>query len=141
MRLSDPKSFEANVAANPLGRMARPEEIADAVVFLHRPELAWDAAKVVAAIRGVSRTDADYFPLIGLMPVTVKIRFEFISADNAPGRRLLTARPGSGGGDQLAQHIVEDAAGLEVLDLVEGVDAAQHFDAFPRAVLAADLHG
>lgn len=29
--------------------------------------------------------DADYFPLIGLMPVTVKIRFEFVSADNAPG--------------------------------------------------------
>jgi NAD(P)-dependent dehydrogenase (short-subunit alcohol dehydrogenase family) len=37
VRLSDPKSFEANVAANPLGRMARPEEIADAVVFLASP--------------------------------------------------------------------------------------------------------
>ena len=25
---------------------------ADAVVFLHRPELAWDAGKVVGALRG-----------------------------------------------------------------------------------------
>ena len=37
VRINDPKSFEANVAANPLGRMARPEEIADAVVFLASP--------------------------------------------------------------------------------------------------------
>jgi NAD(P)-dependent dehydrogenase (short-subunit alcohol dehydrogenase family) len=37
VRINDPKGFEANVAANPLGRMARPEEIADAVVFLASP--------------------------------------------------------------------------------------------------------
>ena len=37
VRLDDPRSFEANVAANPLGRMGRPEEIADAVVFLASP--------------------------------------------------------------------------------------------------------
>ncbi|MEQ1512378.1 MAG: UDP-N-acetylmuramate:L-alanyl-gamma-D-glutamyl-meso-diaminopimelate ligase [Lysobacteraceae bacterium] len=30
--------------------------IADAVVFLHRPELSWDATKVIAAIRGEART-------------------------------------------------------------------------------------
>jgi UDP-N-acetylmuramate: L-alanyl-gamma-D-glutamyl-meso-diaminopimelate ligase len=29
--------------------------IADAVVFLHRPELSWDATKVIAAIRGEAR--------------------------------------------------------------------------------------
>jgi UDP-N-acetylmuramate: L-alanyl-gamma-D-glutamyl-meso-diaminopimelate ligase len=29
---------------------------ADAVVFLHRPELSWDATKVIAAIRGEART-------------------------------------------------------------------------------------
>ncbi|WP_291994983.1 DUF4157 domain-containing protein [Candidatus Accumulibacter sp. ACC003] len=29
--------------------------------------------------------DADYFPLLGLMPVTVKMKFNFVSADNAPG--------------------------------------------------------
>jgi|GEM_PF-945473 len=29
--------------------------------------------------------DADYFPLVGLMPVTVKMKFNFVAADNAPG--------------------------------------------------------
>ena len=37
---------------------------ADAVVFLHRPELAWDAGKVVSAIRGDARTVADADALI-----------------------------------------------------------------------------
>ena len=37
---------------------------ADAVVFLHRPELAWDAGKVVSAIRGDARTVADVDALI-----------------------------------------------------------------------------
>jgi len=34
VRINDPRSFAANVAANPMGRMARPEEIADAAVYL-----------------------------------------------------------------------------------------------------------
>ncbi|MEO6102639.1 MAG: cyanophycin synthetase, partial [Pseudoxanthomonas sp.] len=37
---------------------------ADAVVFLHRPELAWDAGKVVSAIRGDARTVGDVDALI-----------------------------------------------------------------------------
>ena len=37
VRIDDPKGFAANVAANPMGRMARPEEIADAAVFLASP--------------------------------------------------------------------------------------------------------
>ena len=37
---------------------------ADAVLFLHRPELAWDAGKVLAAIRGDARTVADVDALI-----------------------------------------------------------------------------
>ncbi|HET6783465.1 MAG TPA: UDP-N-acetylmuramate:L-alanyl-gamma-D-glutamyl-meso-diaminopimelate ligase [Pseudoxanthomonas sp.] len=40
---------------------------ADAVVFLHRPELAWDAGKVVAAIRGDARTVADVEALIAAL--------------------------------------------------------------------------
>lgn len=39
-------------------------DIADGVVFLHRPELAWDAGKVVAAIRGDARTVPDADALI-----------------------------------------------------------------------------
>lgn len=34
---ANPEGFARNVAANPLGRMGRPEEIADAVVFLASP--------------------------------------------------------------------------------------------------------
>jgi UDP-N-acetylmuramate: L-alanyl-gamma-D-glutamyl-meso-diaminopimelate ligase len=37
---------------------------ADAVVFLHRPELAWDAGKVVSALRGEGRAVADVAALI-----------------------------------------------------------------------------
>src|SRR5690606_32973144 len=37
---------------------------ADAVVFLHRPELAWDAGKVVAALRGEGHAVADADALI-----------------------------------------------------------------------------
>lgn len=37
---------------------------ADAVVFLHRPELAWDAGKVVAALRGEGRAAANVDALI-----------------------------------------------------------------------------
>lgn len=40
---------------------------ADAVVFLHRPELAWDAGKVVAAMRGDARTAADVDELIAML--------------------------------------------------------------------------
>ncbi|MGX5731042.1 UDP-N-acetylmuramate:L-alanyl-gamma-D-glutamyl-meso-diaminopimelate ligase [Pseudoxanthomonas beigongshangi] len=38
--------------------------LADAVVFLHRPELPWDAGKVVDAIRGDARTVPDVDALI-----------------------------------------------------------------------------
>jgi len=34
---------------------------------------------------GIGKFDARYFPLGGLMPVTVKIHFNFVQADNTPG--------------------------------------------------------
>ncbi len=40
---------------------------ADAVVFLHRPELAWDAGKVVGALRGQGATAADVDGLIAAL--------------------------------------------------------------------------
>ncbi|MGV8941826.1 MAG: UDP-N-acetylmuramate:L-alanyl-gamma-D-glutamyl-meso-diaminopimelate ligase [Lysobacter sp.] len=40
---------------------------ADAVVFLHRPELAWDAGKVVADLRGEGMAAADVEALIALL--------------------------------------------------------------------------
>lgn len=45
---------------------------ADAVVFLHRPELPWDAAKVVAAIRGDARTVPDVEALIATLKSIVQ---------------------------------------------------------------------
>jgi outer membrane protein OmpA-like peptidoglycan-associated protein len=34
---------------------------------------------------GIGKFDAHYFPAAGLMPVTVKIHFDFVQADNTPG--------------------------------------------------------
>src|SRR5688500_6238298 len=40
---------------------------ADAVVFLHRPELAWDAGKVVSSLRGEGRAVPDVDALIAAL--------------------------------------------------------------------------
>jgi UDP-N-acetylmuramate: L-alanyl-gamma-D-glutamyl-meso-diaminopimelate ligase len=45
---------------------------ADAVVFLHRPELPWDAAKAVTAIRGEARTVPDVEALIATLKSIVQ---------------------------------------------------------------------
>lgn len=70
-------------------------DIADAVVFLHRPELAWDAGKVVSAIRGDARTAADADALIATLRDIVRAgdHVVFMSNggfDGAP-RRFLAA--------------------------------------------------
>ena len=78
---------------------------ADAVVFLHRPELAWDAAKVVAGIRGDARTVADADALIDSLGAIARAgdHVVFMSNggfDGAP-RRFLAAlqdAPGTGTG-------------------------------------------
>jgi UDP-N-acetylmuramate: L-alanyl-gamma-D-glutamyl-meso-diaminopimelate ligase len=71
---------------------------ADAVVFLHRPELAWDAGKVVSAIRGDARTVADVEALIDALRSLVRDgdHVVFMSNggfDGAP-RRFLAALNG-----------------------------------------------
>src|SRR4029453_3929799 len=56
----EPRSNSVGLGAH--ARALAPSlDIADAVVFLHRPELAWDAGKVVAGLRGegVTAPDAD----------------------------------------------------------------------------------
>ena len=45
---------------------------ADAVVFLHRPELAWDAGKVIAAVRGQAHAVPDSDALIAALGTLVR---------------------------------------------------------------------
>ncbi|MDR7133554.1 UDP-N-acetylmuramate: L-alanyl-gamma-D-glutamyl-meso-diaminopimelate ligase [Lysobacter niastensis] len=56
----EPRSNSMRLGAH-ADSLAPSLDIADAVVFLHRPELAWDAGKVVGALRGegVAVPDAD----------------------------------------------------------------------------------
>jgi len=68
---------------------------ADAVVFLHRPELAWDAGSVVAAIRGDARAVADVDGLITTLQTLVGAGDQVVfmsngGFDGAP-RRFLAA--------------------------------------------------
>ena len=68
---------------------------ADAVVFLHRPELEWDSGRVVAAVRGdaVAVPDADALVAAMLERVGPGDRVVFMSNggfDDAP-RRFLAA--------------------------------------------------
>jgi len=68
---------------------------ADAVVFLHRPELAWDAGKVIAQVRGDARAVADPDALIDTLQAQVRAgdHVVFMSNggfDGAP-RRFLAA--------------------------------------------------
>ncbi len=68
---------------------------ADATVFLHRPNLPWDAAKVVAAVRGIARTVPDVERLVATLAAEVREgdHVVFMSNggfENAP-RRFLAA--------------------------------------------------
>lgn len=69
-------------------------DIADAVVFLHRPELAWDAGRIVAAIRGDARTVPDVDALVAALKAQARPgdHVVFMSNggfDDAPRRFLM----------------------------------------------------
>ena len=59
----EPRSNSMRLGAH-AGALAPSLDGADTVVFLHRPELAWDAAQVVAAVRGDAVTAPDVDMLI-----------------------------------------------------------------------------
>jgi UDP-N-acetylmuramate: L-alanyl-gamma-D-glutamyl-meso-diaminopimelate ligase len=59
----EPRSNSMRLGAH-AGALAPSLDGADVVVFLHRPELAWDAGKVVGALRGEGVTAADADALI-----------------------------------------------------------------------------
>ena len=62
----EPRSNSMRLGAH-AGELAPSLVEADAVVFLHRPELAWDAQKVTAALRGRGRTAESVDALIATL--------------------------------------------------------------------------
>ena len=62
----EPRSNSMRLGAH-ADALAPSLDIADVVVFLARPELPWDASKVVAAVRGDARTVADGDALIAAL--------------------------------------------------------------------------
>ncbi|MBD9437052.1 UDP-N-acetylmuramate:L-alanyl-gamma-D-glutamyl-meso-diaminopimelate ligase [Pseudoxanthomonas sp. PXM03] len=94
----EPRSNSMRSGAH-AGALAPSLDIADAVVFLHRPELAWDAGKIVAAIRGDARTVPDADTLIAALKTQVRPgdHVVFMSNggfDGAPRRFLATLSDG-----------------------------------------------
>jgi UDP-N-acetylmuramate: L-alanyl-gamma-D-glutamyl-meso-diaminopimelate ligase len=72
---------------------------ADAVVFLHRPELAWDAGKVMATLKGEAHAVADVGALIATLHAVAREgdHVVFMSNggfDGAPRRFLAALRDG-----------------------------------------------
>ncbi len=92
----EPRSNSMRLGAH-ADALAPSLDIADAVVFLHRPELPWDAGKVVAAIRGEARTVPDADALIAALREIVRDgdHVVFMSNggfDGAPRRFLAALR-------------------------------------------------
>ena len=67
----EPRSNSMRLGAH-ADALAPSLDLADAVVFLHRPELAWDAAKVMAAVRGEARTAPTADSLIASLRALVR---------------------------------------------------------------------
>ncbi len=95
----EPRSNSMRLGAH-ADALAPSLEDADAVVFLHRPELAWDAAAVVAAIRGEATAAADVDALIKALQQVSRAgdHVVFMSNggfDGAPRRFLSVLKDGS----------------------------------------------
>jgi UDP-N-acetylmuramate: L-alanyl-gamma-D-glutamyl-meso-diaminopimelate ligase len=67
----EPRSNSMRLGAH-AAQIAPSLDIADAIVFLHRPELAWDAAAVVAALRGEGATVANVDELVARLQAIVQ---------------------------------------------------------------------
>jgi UDP-N-acetylmuramate: L-alanyl-gamma-D-glutamyl-meso-diaminopimelate ligase len=92
----EPRSNSMRLGAH-ADALAPSLDIADAVVFLHRPELAWDAGKVVAGLRGegVAVPDADRLIAVLRERVRAGDHVVFMSNggfDGAPRRFLAALR-------------------------------------------------
>ncbi|WP_269203669.1 UDP-N-acetylmuramate:L-alanyl-gamma-D-glutamyl-meso-diaminopimelate ligase [Cognatilysobacter tabacisoli] len=94
----EPRSNSMRLGAH-ADALAPSLDLADAVVFLHRPELAWDGGKVVAALRGEGIAVADADALIAALRERTRDgdHVVFMSNggfDGAPRRFLATLADG-----------------------------------------------
>jgi len=67
----EPRSNSMRLGAH-ADALAPSLDLADVVVFLHRPELAWDAGAVVGAVRGEARAVADVDALLAELATRVQ---------------------------------------------------------------------
>ncbi|WP_255475815.1 UDP-N-acetylmuramate:L-alanyl-gamma-D-glutamyl-meso-diaminopimelate ligase [Luteimonas sp. 9C] len=67
----EPRSNSMRLGAH-ADALAPSLDLADAVVFLHRPELAWDAGAVVSAVRGEAHAVADVDALLAELAARVR---------------------------------------------------------------------
>jgi UDP-N-acetylmuramate: L-alanyl-gamma-D-glutamyl-meso-diaminopimelate ligase len=67
----EPRSNSMRLGAH-ADALAPSLDLADAVVFLHRPELAWDAGRVIAAVRGQAHAAPDTGALLETLRATVR---------------------------------------------------------------------
>jgi UDP-N-acetylmuramate: L-alanyl-gamma-D-glutamyl-meso-diaminopimelate ligase len=93
----EPRSNSMRLGAH-AAQIAPSLALADATVFLHRPELAWDAAAVVGALRGEGETVADVDALVARLRALVRDGDHLVFMSNggfegAP-RRTLAALAG-----------------------------------------------
>jgi UDP-N-acetylmuramate: L-alanyl-gamma-D-glutamyl-meso-diaminopimelate ligase len=92
----EPRSNSMRLGAH-AAALAPSLDAADAVVFLARPELAWDAAKVIAQVRGEAVSVADAAALLAELRQRVRVgdHVVFMSNggfDGAPRRFLVALR-------------------------------------------------
>jgi UDP-N-acetylmuramate: L-alanyl-gamma-D-glutamyl-meso-diaminopimelate ligase len=90
----EPRSNSMRLGAH-ADALAPSLDLADAVVFLARPELAWDAGKVVAALRGEGHAVADADTLVATLLATARAGDHVVFMSNggfdAAPRRFLAA--------------------------------------------------
>ena len=93
----EPRSNSMRLGAH-ADALAPSLELADEVLFLHRPELAWDAGKVVAAVRGQARAVPDTDALLAALQAGARAGDHVVFMSNggfdAAPRRFLAALRG-----------------------------------------------
>jgi len=67
----EPRSNSMRLGAH-ADALAPSLELADEVVFLHRPELSWDASRVIAGVRGHAHAVADSDALLAQLQARVQ---------------------------------------------------------------------